>query len=83
MPLTEMNLLMAAGLSPMEVIEAGTRHAAFVCGQDAELGTLEAGKLADIIVVDGDPLGDLRAMERVVAVIKGGEVAHVQDRVPT
>jgi imidazolonepropionase-like amidohydrolase len=83
MPLTEMNLLLAASLSPMEVIEAGTRHAAFACGQDDHLGTLEEGKLADIIVVDGDPLSDLQAMERVVAVIKGGEVAHVQDRVPT
>jgi imidazolonepropionase-like amidohydrolase len=76
MPLTEMNLLLAAGLSPMEVIEAGTRHAAFVCGQEDHLGTLEAGKLADIIVVDGDPLSDLQAMERLVAVIKGGEVAQ-------
>ncbi|MHC4709914.1 MAG: amidohydrolase family protein [Planctomycetota bacterium] len=79
MPLIEMNLLLAAGLSPMEVIEAGTSHAAFVCGQDAHLGTLEVGKLADIIVVDGDPLSDLQAMERVVAVIKGGELAHVHD----
>jgi imidazolonepropionase-like amidohydrolase len=79
MPLTEMNLLLAAGLSSMEVIEAGTRHAAFVCGIEDRLGTLEAGKLADIIVVDGDPLSDLEAMERVVAVIKGGRVAHVQD----
>jgi imidazolonepropionase-like amidohydrolase len=60
----------------MEVIEAGTRHAAFVCGQDDHLGTLQAGKLADIIVVDGDPLSDLQALERVVAVIKGGEVAQ-------
>jgi len=78
MPLTEMNLLLAAGLSPMEVIEAGTRHAAFVCGQDDHVGTLEAGKLADIIVVDRDPLRDLQAMARVVAVIKGGEVAWTE-----
>jgi imidazolonepropionase-like amidohydrolase len=80
MPLTEMSLLLAAGLSPMEVIEAGTRHAAFACGQDDHLGTLEAGKLADIIVVDGDPLSDLHAMEKVVAVVKGGEVARGRDQ---
>jgi imidazolonepropionase-like amidohydrolase len=83
MPLTEMRLLLAAGLSPMEVVVAGTKHAAFVCGQEDVLGTLEVGKLADIIVVDGDPLRDLQAMERVVAVIKNGEVAHPQDRGPT
>jgi imidazolonepropionase-like amidohydrolase len=76
MPMTEMGLLLAAGLTPMEVIEAGTRHAAFVCGQGDRLGTLEPGKLADIIIVDGDPLIDLQAMNRVLAVIKGGELAH-------
>jgi imidazolonepropionase-like amidohydrolase len=76
MPLTEMKLLRAAGLTPMEVVEAATRHAAAVCGQGDRLGTLEPGKLADLIIVDGDPLADLAAMDRVVAVIKGGEVAY-------
>ncbi len=79
MPLTEMNLLLAAGLSPMEVIQAGTRNAALVCGQAGQLGTLEPGKLADVIVVGGDPLSDLQAMETVVAVIKAGEVAYSED----
>jgi imidazolonepropionase-like amidohydrolase len=60
----------------MEVIEASTRHAAFVCGHGDSLGTLEPGKLADIIIVDGDPLTDLAAMDNVIAVIKGGELAH-------
>lgn len=76
MPLTEMQLFLAAGLTPMEVIEASTRHAALVCGQDDKLGSLEPGKLADIIIVDGDPLTDLDAMDRVIAVIKGGELVH-------
>jgi imidazolonepropionase-like amidohydrolase len=79
MPLTEMKLLLAAGLTPLEVIEAGTRDAAFVCGQGDTLGTLEPGKLADIIIVDGDPSTDLDAMDRVRAVIKGGEVAHSEN----
>jgi imidazolonepropionase-like amidohydrolase len=79
MPLTEMRLLLAAGLSPMEVIQAGTRNAALACGRDDQLGTLEPGKLADVIVVGGDPLSDLQAMERVVAVIKAGEVAYSED----
>jgi enamidase len=76
MPLVEMELLLAAGLTPMEVIEASTRHAATVCGHGGSLGTLEPGKLADIIVVNGDPLADLAAMDRVTIVIKGGELAY-------
>ncbi|MFG1690738.1 amidohydrolase family protein [Gemmatimonadota bacterium] len=76
MPLVEMELLLAAGLTPMEVIVASTLHAARVCGQESTLGSLEAGKLADIIIVDGDPLTDLTTMDRVVAVVKGGELAH-------
>lgn len=79
MPLTEMKLLFAAGLTPLEVIEAATRNAAFVCGQGETLGTLEPGKLADVIIVDGDPSTDLEAMERVLAVVKDGEVAHSEN----
>jgi imidazolonepropionase-like amidohydrolase len=74
MPLGEMEMLLAAGLTPMEIIEAGTRIAAAACGQGESLGTLEPGKLADVIVVDGDPLEDLAVMEDVVLVILGGEI---------
>lgn len=76
MPLIEMRMLEAAGLTPMQVIESSTRHAAAVCGQGENLGTLEVGKLADIIVVDGDPLTDLRVMDNVITVIKGGVLAY-------
>ncbi len=78
MPLTEMKLLLAAGLTPMQVIEASTRIAAFVCGQGDRLGTLEPGKLADIIIVNGNPLTDLEAMDRVVAVMKGGDLEMLE-----
>ena len=54
MPLREMELLEEAGLTPMAIIKAGTKHAAGVCGHGNELGTLEEGKLADIIIVNGD-----------------------------
>jgi imidazolonepropionase-like amidohydrolase len=74
--LREIQLLHAAGLTPMEVIEAATRHAARVCGHGEDLGTLEAGKLADILVVDGDPSADLGALQRVSIVVKGGVVAY-------
>jgi len=55
---------------------ASTFHAAQVCGQGSDLGKLEAGKLADLIIVDGDPLTDLTAMDRVIAVIRDGEVVY-------
>jgi imidazolonepropionase-like amidohydrolase len=58
----------------MEVIEAATKHAAYVCGQGDELGTLERGMLADLIIVDGNPLHDLNVMDSVLYVVKDGEV---------
>jgi imidazolonepropionase-like amidohydrolase len=79
MPIKEMEWLIKAGLSPMEVIQAATQHAAFVCGHGDELGTLEPGKLADLVVVDGDPLADIEAMSRVVMVIKDGKIVFTQD----
>jgi imidazolonepropionase-like amidohydrolase len=72
MPLREMALLQQAGLSPLAVIEAATQQAAYVCGQGDELGTLEKGKLADLIVVDGNPLEDIGVMDSVVYVVKDG-----------
>lgn len=74
MTLHEMELLQSAGLSTLEVIEAATKHAAYVCGQSDDLGTLEVGKLADVIVVDGNPLDDLNAMDSILYVVKDGEV---------
>jgi enamidase len=74
MPLREMELLQAAGLSLMEIIESATKQAAYVCGQSDELGTLEKGKLADLIVVDGNPLEDLNALDSVLYIIKDGEL---------
>jgi len=73
MPVREMALLLGAGLSQLEVIEVGTRFAAMVCGKEAELGTLEAGKHADLIVVEGDPLEDVSVFNNVSKVVIGGE----------
>jgi len=75
LPLREMRALLDAGLTPMEVIEAGTRLAALVCGQEKELGTLEPGKLADIIILDGNPLTDIEAFTRISYVIIDGKLA--------
>ncbi len=76
MPLREMKLLIAAGLTPLEVIEAGTRTAAYVSGHEDELGTLQAGKLADLIVVNGNPLENIEAMRDIMVVISNGRIAR-------
>jgi imidazolonepropionase-like amidohydrolase len=76
MPIGEMEMLHAAGLTRLEVIEAATRHSAYACGHEDQLGTIEPGKVADVITVDGDPLEDLQVMSRVILVIKGGKIAH-------
>jgi imidazolonepropionase-like amidohydrolase len=77
LPLLEMEMLLAAGLSPMDVIVAATKNSATVCGQGEALGTLEAGKLADLLVLAGDPLTDLvEAVQRVAVVVRGGVVTR-------
>lgn len=76
MPLTEMRYLIAAGMTSVEVIQASTSNAAYVIGQEQHLGTLEAGKLADLIILPGDPLVSIEAFTDVAVVIKGGAVAH-------
>jgi imidazolonepropionase-like amidohydrolase len=74
MPLSEMEAMQKAGMTPMQIILAGTRNAALVCGLDRELGTLEAGKVADVLVVNGDPLQDIRALATVRLVIHNGTI---------
>jgi imidazolonepropionase-like amidohydrolase len=75
MPRHEMRYMQRAGMTPMQVIEASTRHAAAVCGQADTLGVLAPGRRADLIVVGGDPLYDLAALEAVQIVVKDGRVA--------
>ena len=62
------------GLSPMESIIAGTMSGAKLLGWDQNLGSITAGKWADIVAVSGDPLRDIHAMEKVVFVMKNGVV---------
>jgi imidazolonepropionase-like amidohydrolase len=74
MPITEITLMHDAGMTAMQIIEAATRNAATVCGLADELGTIEAGKIADVIVVDGNPLEDVRSLESVIVVIHNGVI---------
>ena len=62
------------GMSPMESIVAGTRNGAKLLGWDMNLGSLTAGKWADIVAVPGDPLQDIHNMEKVVFVMKSGVI---------
>jgi len=60
------------GKSPLEIIQMATQVNARILGQSERLGTVEAGKLADIIIINGDPLNDLSIMGKVEHVIKDG-----------
>jgi imidazolonepropionase-like amidohydrolase len=62
------------GMSPMQAIVAGTLSAAKLMGWERQVGTLAAGKFADVVAVPGDPLRDIRVMERPSFVMKGGVV---------
>jgi hypothetical protein len=70
----ELELLVTLGMSPMEVLVAATRGNAEALGLDNDLGTLAPGKLADVVVLEANPLEDIANSRRVRLVLQGGEV---------
>ncbi len=62
------------GMTPLQAIQAATRNAAQALGREADVGAIAVGRYGDMIAVDGDPLKDVRVLEKVAVVIKGGEV---------
>lgn len=70
----ELALLVRAGLTPMEALQASTRNAARVVGMERTLGTVETGKVADLVLLDGDPLDDIRNTTRIRAVVVNGRL---------
>ncbi|WP_062135617.1 metal-dependent hydrolase family protein [Demequina aestuarii] len=73
--LAELGHLVAAGLSPLEAIRAGTQTGARLLGLDAHLGTVTTGRIADLVLTDADPVADITSLadpERVRAVTIGG-----------
>jgi imidazolonepropionase-like amidohydrolase len=73
--------LQDAGVAPMEIIQAATLNGARAYRLDDELGTLEEGKLADLLVLNADPLADIAHLRDIGMVIKDGRVID-RDRLP-
>jgi len=70
----EFQYMVEAGMPPMFVLQAATTHAAELLKKSKDLGTVEAGKYADVIAVDGNPLDDIKLMQHVAFVMKEGQV---------
>ncbi len=73
----ELELMVEAGLRPAEVLISATKNAAAVMGRQGELGTLEKGKLADLVILDADPLFDIKNTRKISRVMKGGEFLDI------
>jgi imidazolonepropionase-like amidohydrolase len=79
----EFTLLVQYGLAPAAALRAGTSVDAQLLGVDGQVGTLQAGKLADVVAVPGDALADPSATERVIFVMKEGRIyKHVAAQAP-
>ncbi|HEY6331754.1 MAG TPA: amidohydrolase family protein [Blastocatellia bacterium] len=70
----EFGALVRGGMTPLQAIQAATVNASQLIGMADQIGTVEAGKYADIVAVNGDPTSDISVMKHVVFVMKGGEV---------
>jgi imidazolonepropionase-like amidohydrolase len=82
MPMREIQAMHEAGMTPMQIIVAATRDAAYVCRRADVLGTLTVGKMADILVVNGDPLRNLDALRDPQLVIHDGVIIHGERQDP-
>ncbi len=76
---TELELYAQSGLTPFEVLQTATTRAAEALGEAPNLGSIEAGKLADIVVLTADPLTDVKNARSVRIVIKNGEVYSLEE----
>ncbi len=73
----ELQLLVDAGLTPMQAIQAGTLWTAQVLGKNNELGSLEEGKLADLLVLPGNPLEDITTYQEIELVMQNGTILDI------
>ena len=70
----ELELMVEGGLKPAEAIRAATINAARMIGRDKDLGSVEAGKFADLLILDANPIDDIKAVRRIYRVVKGGGI---------
>jgi imidazolonepropionase-like amidohydrolase len=70
----ELALLFEAGLTPLEALQTATRNPAQFLGRDKDLGTVEVGKVADLVLLEADPLDDITNTRKVAAVVLGGQL---------
>ena len=70
----ELELLVQAGLTPMEALQSATRNPARFLGKFADMGTIEPGKLADLVLLDANPLEDIRNTRKIRLVVLRGRI---------
>ena len=68
----ELELMQQAGLAPRDILVTATRNGAIVMGRERDIGTLQPGKLADMVILSADPLKDIRHTRHIAASVKGG-----------
>jgi imidazolonepropionase-like amidohydrolase len=78
----ELELYVAAGFTPAQALKTATADAAELLGIAERTGTVDVGKDADLVLLDGDPLNDIRAIRRIVAVVRGGLLVSVRKPEP-
>jgi imidazolonepropionase-like amidohydrolase len=76
----QFEVMVERGMQPMEAIRAATSVAAKAMGWDRDVGTVAPGRYGDLIAVQGDPLNDIRVLQNIDVVIKGGLVFRMPDR---
>ena len=69
----EVKLFVQAGMTPMEALVAATHNGAMVIGVEDQLGTVEAGKLADLLILSDDPLDDIENIRKIETVVYKGK----------
>jgi hypothetical protein len=78
----ELELMVEAGLTPREALVAATSRAALVFSSEPEFGTVAEGRLADLLILDADPLTDVTNLRRIHRVVKGGVVLDPEEVLP-
>ena len=70
----ELELMVEGGIEPLEAIRIGTLNAAIFLGKEREMGSVEEGKLADLVLLNADPVADISNAQDIDMVIKGGQI---------